>query len=320
VILALTAAPEAADASERATVLIVVGAAGEAEYGRQFAAWAARWEVAAKKAQATVQTIGLASPEKEPDRDLLAATITKAAAAKQAAALWIVLIGHGTFDGKTARFNLRGPDVSAVELAQWLKGCERPTAIIDCAAASGPFLQELSAPNRVVITATRSGHEHNFARLGDFLSAAIADPAADLDKDEQTSLLEAFLSAAANVQEFYAKDGRLVTEHALLDDNGDKLGTPSDWFRGLRATKRAKDGGSLDGLRASQLHLVPSTREEQLSAASRARRDAIERDLELHRQKKSSLEEADYYRQIEPLLIELARLYASAGEGAGIAE
>ena len=32
-------------------------------------------------------------------------------------ALWLVLIGHGTFDGKTARFGLRGPDVTPAEWA-----------------------------------------------------------------------------------------------------------------------------------------------------------------------------------------------------------
>ena len=32
---------------------------------------------------------------------------------KSGAELWLVLIGHGTFDGQAAKFNLRGPDVSA---------------------------------------------------------------------------------------------------------------------------------------------------------------------------------------------------------------
>ena len=219
------------------------------------------------------------------------------------------MIGHGTFDGKTAKFNLRGPDVTAAELAEWLRPFERPLAIINCASASGPFLNELSGPNRIVVTATKSGHEHNFAHFGDYISSAIVDPAADLDKDEQTSLLEAFLAAAARVADFYKEDARLATEHALIDDNGDRLGTPADWFHGVRAVKTAKDGASPDGLRAGQLPLVPSRGEQVLSAEARKRRDELEQQLAELRRQKSTLSEEEYYSQLEPLLIEIARVY-----------
>src|SRR5262249_53253088 len=156
--------------------------------------------------------------------------------------LWIVLIGHGTFDGREAKFNLRGPDLTEVELAEWLAPLKRPAAVINCASASGPFLNRLSGPNRVVVTATRSGHEQNLARFGQSLAESIADPRADLDKDGQISLLEAYLTASSRVAEYYKTHAQLATEHPLLDDNGDKLGTPPDWFHGIRATKRAKDG------------------------------------------------------------------------------
>ena len=87
----------------------------------------------------------------------------------------------------------------------------------------------------------------NFARLGQYLAEAIADPRADLDKDGQVSLLEAFVTGSSRVEEYYRTHSQLATEHALLDDNGDKLGTPASWFRGVRATQRAKDGATLDG-------------------------------------------------------------------------
>ena len=176
-------------------------------------------------------------------------------------------------------------------------------------------MNDLSGPNRVVITATKSGHEYNFARFGDFISSAISDPNADLDKDEQTSLLEAFLLASSRVREFYAGEGRLMTEHALLDDNGDKLGTPADWFQGVRAMKSAKNGAAVDGLRAARWHLVLSPREERLSADVRARRDEIERELARLRFKKGELAEVEYLKLIESLLVELAKLYESAAIG-----
>jgi hypothetical protein len=141
------------------------------------------------------------------------------------------------------------------------------------------------------------------------MSAAIADPAADLDKDDQTSLLEAFLKASAGVKEFYAADGRLETEHALVDDNGDALGTPADFFKGVRAVKAAKDGASPDGTLAQQFALIPSQREGSLSAETRARRDELERELADLRQRKAELPEEEYIQLLEPILLEIARLY-----------
>lgn len=300
----------------RNTVLVVVGADGSEEYGKQFREWASRWQDTAKRGRAEFVSIGIEPTDKTDDRESLQRRLSEAARSEDTRQsqkpLWLVLIGHGTFDGKVARFNLRGPDVSASELSEWLKPIERPVAVINCASSSGPFLNELSGPNRVVITATKSGHEYNFARFGDYLSAAISDPQADLNKDEQTSLLEAFLLASSRLNGFYAGDGRLMTEHALLDDNGDKLGTPADWFQGVRAVKSAKSGVAVDGLRAAQWHLVRSAREEQLPAATREKRDQLELELVQLRSRKTQISEDEYLRLIEPLLLELAQLYESA--------
>jgi len=293
----------------RPAVIVVVGAEGTPEFGRDFRTWAGRWADAAKRGKAEYVEIGLDESPQIADRDRLRQKLTEQLAAGGNEPLWLVLIGHGTFDGKTARFNTRGPDVTSGDLAAWLKDARRPLAIINCASSSGPFLNELSGPNRIVIAATKSGHEHNYARFGDYLSAAMIDPRADIDKDDQTSLLEAYLLASAGVREFYAREGRLATEHALLDDNGDRLGTPADWFQGTRAVKSAKDGASPDGLRAGQLHLVQSRGEEQLSAAVRARRDEVEQELAKLRRRKAELTEDKYLTLLEPLLLEIARLY-----------
>jgi hypothetical protein len=306
--LVLACACLAAGAEPRASVVIVVGADGTEEYGRQFRQWAGRWEEAAKRGDADLALIGLDQPGEKTDRQRLQDRLTESAP-PSTEPLWLVLIGHGTFDGKTARFNLRGPDVSAGELAQWLKPLDRPLAVINSASCSGPFLNELSGPNRVVITATKSGHEANFTRFGDYLSAATGDPKADLDKDDQVSLLEAYLLASARVREFYSSEGRLATEHALLDDNGDRLGTPADWFKGVRAVKTAKNGARPDGLRASQFHLVRGPREQQFPAEVRERRDQIEQNLARLRERKGELSEDEYFKLLEPLLIELSRLY-----------
>ncbi len=290
------------------SVLVLVGAAGEEEFGQNFASWAGLWEKAAAKAGAHFQSVGLATNQTAADREQIHALLAQQAT-NSASQLWLVLLGHGTFDGKEARFNLRGPDFTATEFAEWLKPIAKPVVCIDASSSSSPFLSKLSTPGRVIVTATRSGHEANYARFGQHLSESIVDPAADLDKDGQTSLLEAFLMAARRVADFYQAEGRLATEHPLIDDNGDGLGTPPDWFRGVRAVKSAKNGATLDGLRAHQFHLLHSDEDQHLSPQARARRDELELAIGRLRDTKKDLSEDDYYAKLEALLLEMARLY-----------
>lgn len=294
-----------------ALVVVVVGAGGAPEYGQQFGKWADRWVQAADAGGATCVCIGRDEEALVSDRDLLRKTLAESPPELETE-LWLVLIGHGTFDGREAKFNLRGPDVSAHELREWLAPVRRPVAVINCASSSGPFLNTLSASNRVVVTATKSGFEQNFARFGDYLSQAVGRTDADLDKDGQTSLLEAFLIASRRTEEFYETDGRLMTEHALLDDNGDGQGIRADWFHGIRPVRRPADGAEADGWRAHQFHLVRSPQERSLSPELRRRRDKLELQVIQLREKKDQYPEDEYYRRLEDVLVELARLYEQA--------
>jgi hypothetical protein len=300
----------AAGGEDRPCVVTVVGAPGEPEYAAQFRQSALRWAAAAHKAGAESILVGLSDPTGVTDHDRLQSILAETAKATTAhEPLWVVLIGHGTYDGHEAKFNLRGPDLTDLELSEWLASYKRPVIIINCASASGPFMNRLSSSTRVVITATKSGYEMNFARFGQYLAEAIADPRADLDKDGQVSLLEAFLTASSRVEEYYRTHSQLATEHALLDDNGDKLGTPPNFFRGVRAIQRAKDGAALDGIRAHQLHLIPSDRERGIPVEMRRKRDQLELSIAALRDQKAKLGEEPYYVQLEKLLVELARLY-----------
>jgi hypothetical protein len=309
----------------RQTVIVVIGAPGEAPYGEDFIKAADAWAEACKRANANYLEIGRTSQTPvnaaatTHDATTTAGTIDRqrfqdalAAEAKGTSPLWIVLIGHGTYDGKEAKFNLRETDFSDSELAAWLKPLTRPIALIDCSSASAPFINRISGPNRVVITATRAGSEVSYSHFAVAMAGAIANPAADLDRDGQTSLLEAFLAASRSVADFYAGDGRLATEHALLDDNGDGLGTPADWFQGTRATRSARSGSAVDGIRAHQWFLLPSRDELALNPETRAKRNEIEQQIEALRQKKSSLPEKDYYAQLDALLVSLARVQIHA--------
>ena len=97
----------------------------------------------------------------------------------------------------------------------------------------------------------------------------------------------------------------------MIDDNGDGLGTPADWFRGLRAVKKPQGKTVVDGLLAQQICIVPSREEASLSPEQRAKRDGLERQILLFREKKASMPEADYYGQLEKLLLDYALFYQS---------
>lgn len=292
-------------------VVLVVGASGTAEFGEIFSQSADRWETAAKAGKATVTRIGRDQAEDDSDLKQLKQELD-CLTNQEESPLWIVLIGHGTFDGREAKFNLRGEDLSASNLATWLKDSKRPTAIINTSASSAPFIKALSKEGRIVVTATKSGTEDSYARFGQFLADSINAPEADLDQDGATSLLEAFLSATKQVKEFYEKEGRIVTEQALVDDNGDGLGTPADFFRGTRAVKSAKDGSLPDGLRARQWHLIPSEAELSLSDALRTKRDALEVRLFELRARKDTMDQDQYFLELEKIARALAKVYAQA--------
>ena len=295
-----------------ATVIGVVGAPGEPQFERAFSDWAAAWSEAATAGNAAWVCIGAPpSPTNEmqaSDRELLMHALEREEKDTEEP-LWVVLIGHGTFDGNDAKFNLRGPDVSAAELNRWLESFGRPIAIINCASASGPFVNALSGTNRVVLSATRSGYEYDYARFGKYLAEAMQRRVDDLDKDEQVSLLEAFLAASNRTQEFYDEQERLSTEHALIDDNADGLGTPGNWFRGIHATRRAQDDTELDGVEAARWVLVPSPFEQEIPPEIRRQRDELETKLAELRERREEYTEKAYIAAIEPILIELALLY-----------
>ena len=77
-----------------AGALIVVGAPGEDEFGEMFDDWAQLWKDACAKADVKVTLVGGTTNDFELVRTNLAQ-----AAANPTDEFWLVLLGHGTFDG-----------------------------------------------------------------------------------------------------------------------------------------------------------------------------------------------------------------------------
>lgn len=299
-----TLAQSADDAEKRdVEVLVVAGASGADEYVKVFDAQVRLWQEAGEKAGATVNVIG--RDERQDDASALEDALKKASG-KEQGLFWLVLIGHGTFDGREPRLNLRGPDPTARQLGEWLKPVKREMVIIQGTSAAAGFLPFLGGKNRTVVTATKSADEVFYARFGEHFAPAIAGGTeADLNQDRQVSVLEAFLFASRKTAEFYEKAERLATEHALLDDNGDGKGTRAEEF-----VENKPPDVQADGNRAGQLVLVLSEEERKLTETQRQNRDALERKLEELKSQRAALGEEAYYRDLEKLLRQLGQVYS----------
>ena len=216
--------------------------------------------------------------------------------------LVIVLIGHGSPEGADSKISLPGPDMTAADFAKDLaKWPTQRVAFVNATSASGDFLPVLSAPNRVVITATKSSFERNESVFAAHFVDALTKDGADTDKDGRISLLEAFQYATAETKRAYEQDSKLQTEHAQLDDDGDHKGSPDPDGKteGLLARRFFLDtpgavarGGSPGDVQLAALYKDKSNLEERIDALKK---------------KKTSMTEDAYDDALEELLVQLAR-------------
>lgn len=292
-------------AGEEREMLIVVSEPGDPTYGLEFRRQAKAWQDIAEKGKIATKTIGL-----EPlpgDGDLPALEKSIKGFSKDGGDLWLVWIGHGSYDGRTANFNLRGDDIDSQALATLLKPLTRRLVILNLFSASAPFLDALSGENRIIISSTRSPGQRNYSRFGEKLADAISSPDADLDLDGEVSLLEATLEASARTEAFYTDAQRVVQEHSAIEDNADQLGTPTAAFKGFRADIESDDSIP-DGALTREIHFLKAN-PDQLSPEAREKRAQLE--LEIHHllRSKKDLPEDKYFERLEELMLTMAGLY-----------
>jgi hypothetical protein len=194
--------------------LTVAGLGGEPEYEQRFAAWAKDIDKYVKSGPAKVETLYGANATRERVRSALE-SIAREAGPQDAVVL--MLIGHGTYDNVEYKFNLPGPDLPGSELAALLDRIRARQLIVNMTSASGACLDALQKPNRVIITATKSGTEKNATLFARYWVEALRDPAADTDKNESVSAAEAFRYAERKIVGFYESQKRLATEHPRME-------------------------------------------------------------------------------------------------------
>ena len=299
----------ATSAAAQRHLLIVVGLGGEPVYVEQFNSWASQMQTVAAEVTGIdaerinrVRGEGSNSGNLPRREDVLSALANVGYESAAGDLIVLLLIGHGTARDGVARFNLPGPDLTATDLNAALNALvDRKLVVVNATSSSAPFIEALSATDRVIITATASSSEDQFAHFGRYFVGAFAAQSADADKDGRISFLEAFNNARRDVANFYKKEGRIITEHALLDDNGDGVGTEV----------AAID--SLDGGLASGLFLRPAL-SERITDSAKARAvlsleiqadELVSRIHRLNRRRQQFLED-DYFLELESLLVSLA--------------
>ncbi len=308
VLLLLRVVPAAAQTH----LIVISGIAGDPAFATELHVWAMGLIEAARErfGVPSSEIVYLAeSPDRAPahirgrsTKEMVEQTFRELAArASSDAQLIVVLFGHGSFRNGESRFNLPGPDMTAQDFAALLDLF--PTqriGFVNTASASGEFVAALSGEGRTIVTATKSGFERNRTLFGMFFSEAFAKGTADVDKDDRISLLEAFQYARSQVARMYEQQNRLLTEHAVLDDNGDGQGT----------TEPGPDGA--DGMLAKVLYLAasgadtPRAGDPALGALYRER-DVLERQVAELRTRKDAMAQDAYERKLEELLVALAR-------------
>lgn len=279
----------------------IAGLGGEADYEQRFQGLAGDLDKLLKQSGGDLRVYTLSGKEATRARvNEVFGTVAHEAKAEDD--LVVVLIGHGSFDGAQYKLNLPGPDISGSELASL---CDKIAAkrqlIVDTTSASGGAMPALKKAGRAVITATKSGTEKNATVFARYWIEAMRDPAADVDKNESISALEAFQYAERKTAEFYESQKRLATEHPQFEDTG--KGDPV----------RAPASESNEGLLLSTFTLV-RIGQAQRAAADPAKRDllakkeVLEQKIDKLKYEKAAMPEDEYKNQLTAALVELARV------------
>lgn len=293
--------------------LVVTGLSGEEEFAAKYREWGLKVTKAARERFSATQVTWLG--EKEDPAVGITGTSTRANiearlreianAATADDAVFIILIGHGSFADNTARIALPGPDVTPADLALWLTPVAARTTIVNTISSSGAWLAPLAAKRRVVITSTKSGTEQNHATFGAYFADALSLDDADTDKDNRVSVLEAYTYAKREVERAYAADKRMLTEHAQIDGDGDGKAVAV-------AAVESPDGaiaslthfGLLGGTAAANGAATPQSPALQALYATKAKLELQLADL---RGRKATMADAEYQKELEALLLEIAR-------------
>jgi hypothetical protein len=303
--LALTLCDAPAEAADQ-YALVVTGASGGDAYARKHDTWRESLVTTLQKTFSYPDDHLIVLAEREgpgvaraTEANVRAALTRIARRASPDDVVLVMLMGHGTgYDGEDAKFNLVGPDLSAVQWARLIAPIKARVVFVASAGSSFPYLQTLAARGRIVVSATDSSAQRFDTVFPEFFIRALSASSADTDKNGRVSVWEAFVHAGSAVRQWFEERGQLATERPVLDDNGDGEGSEGDAARGDGSVARATY------LQAATPGLAESAEVAELVR----QRGEVEARIDTLRASKDRMTPELFERQLETLLLELARL------------
>ena len=288
---ALLALLLAASAGATTHCVVIAGLGGEPDYEQRFATWAQDLDKTLRATQdVQVETFSGANARRDNIRAAFEG-IAKRATADDS--LLVVLIGHGSFDGTDYKINIPGPDISATDLATYLDRVKAGRQlIVNATSASGGSIHALLRENRTIITATKAGTEKNATVFPRYWIEALRDAAADADKNEVITALEAFKFAETKTKQFYETNKRLATEHPMLDGGDTNATLAAGRFQLL------------------QIGSIQKAANDPAKRALLTKREQLEGDIDRLKFQKAAMPTDEYKKQLQALLLELARTQA----------
>lgn len=314
-------AASAREARAESQYVIVSGSGGTPEFDKRFTDWTGRlvralrdkMGVAPDRIRTLVSTADVPTTATAASLDSIHQALTAAGERinPERGDLTLVLIGHGSYLRRETKFQIPGPDLSAAQLAGWLGEAKaRRTILVNATSASAGFVNALSGPDRIICSATKSVEEHNATRFMEGLLKAMEENSADMNRDERVSVLELCRQGAALTDAAYREAGLIATEHAILDDNGDGLGSRLADLAGA-PTGGSEAGAELDKRLDGALAAATFVRDFNFPAS--VPKELVERYLaaldkvEGLKTSKAGMKEDEFYAELEPLLLDAAR-------------
>ena len=276
----------------------VSGLGGEAEYEQRFSGWAKDLDkIVRGEPGAHVDTFtGKDATKASLDAKLRAI----ASQAKADDSVILTLIGHGTFDDRDYKLALPGPDISATEINQLLDRIPAHVLVVNTTSSSGGSIPILQKPKRVVITSTKTGTEKNVTVFARYWIEALRDPAADADKNEIVTALEAFKYAEAKTTKYFETQNWLATEHCLIEDAGKG--------EGVKDPGPENGEGQVAG-RFALLHLgsVAAAAKDPKKQELLKKKEELETQIDELKYHKAAMDTQQYQQQLRKLVLELAQ-------------
>ena len=284
--------------AQAANVTVVIsGLGGNDEYTEKFDEYATAIADEAKRIALT-QTDVMLLRGGAAKKEIVTALFDAIATRTDVNSFTAYFIGHGSYDGRSYKFNIPGPDITDTELLALLNKIRaKQQLVVAATSASGALLDVIDTGNqttgqRVLITATKNGREKTAVLFPEYMVEAITTPAADTNKNESISAMEIFNYANSSVEGFYETEKLLAPEHARL---------------------QGENAESFEVARYGNLLAAQDKVPEELLTM----RETLASQVNTLRSRKEDINEDEYFDTLQDLMLKLADVQSQIDSASG---